>query len=411
MAAAPSTMDVSVDKIMALLKTSCRNERIPFGKCKKIMEWMDAQITFLRERPSWTIRGVMGGLKNKFGGTLPYCEEIEQIREELTAIEEEVAASRPSVPAAGAGGPRHAGRAPRHQQQKVPAGFIMMMVPHDMVTAVLKKGGSISSSPAPTRAPARTTRPKTGPARPLAVINKHASRPSTRPDMRKMSVKQRHAHSASLTNPTTIYLPIARSPSQNAEISPIRRLLLEKDLRLSDNPKHFRYACANKHRNAQIEITIDADVDSEIFRTLTQQGITVFTASVAGDVDTLADNLSGLTINADSANQADWSKMGDEEDGYSPRTPTTPARGGVTPQPDGEDEDEDDDADDDAPELGVDFHGYNFFIDEDVRYEGKNWKVVSLGTAGISIRNATTMITVAGANIEKIEKIAGDDEE
>ena len=410
---ASATATVSVDKIMGLLKASCREQRIPFGKCKKIMTWLDAQITFLRERPSWNVRGVMGGLKRQFGGSLPYCEEIEQIRAELTAIEEEVTASRPSVPATGAGGParRHAGKAPRHQHQQAPEGFIMMMVPHDMVSAVLKKGGSISSAPAP--APARTTRPRTGPPRPLAVINKHASRPSrptARPDTKAMSVEERHAHSASLTNPTTIYLPTVRSPSQNATILPIRKQLLKKGIRVSDHPKQFRYACANKHRNAQIEVTIDAEMDSEIYRTLTQQGISVTsTASVAGDVDELADGLSGLTINADSANQADWSKVGEEEEGYTPRTPTTPATGGVTPQPYEEEDEEDED--EQTPDLGMDFHGHAFIIDEGVLYEGKEWKVVSLGTSGVCLRNATTMITVAGADIEKIEKIAGEDEE
>lgn len=406
------SLEASVDQIMTLLKSTCREQRIPFGKCKKMMTWLDAQITFLRERPSWNVGGIMGGLKRQFGGRLPYCEEIDNLRSELTAISEHVSASRgEDIPCAGAGGPptrRPRATRPRQQTQE---GFIMMMVPHDMVSAVLKKGGSISTAPAP--APRPAPRPRAGPPRPLAVINKHAPRPS-RPDTKKMTVEERHAHSASLTNPTTIYLPTVRSPSQNATILPIRKQLLKKGIRVSDHPKQFRYACANKHRNSKVELVIEQDMDSEIARTLIQQGVSVSsTATPAGDVEQLADALTGLTIDAQSANQADWSKAGDDEEGYTPRTPTTPATGGVTPQPytaeDEEDEDESDD--EDAPQMGMDFYGHQFFIDEEVSYEGKMWKVASLSTGGVCLRNQETMITVSGENIENIQKVAGDEEE
>lgn len=393
-----SEIPAKLDSMRGLLKTICRAESIPFGKCKKITSWLEAQITFLQERPAWNIRGVMGGLKRMFGGTLPTSGEMNQLRGEITWVAERAAESRGEEVAA-APVRKAAPRTRRPSAKPVAApqvqppapaaeGFILMQVPIAMVSAVLQNGGTIAAAAPVAPAPAA---PVAAPPRPLAVINKQ----KPRVDTKKMTPEERHAHAARLTNPTTIYVPEITRPSLQPLIQPIIDQLLEKGLRISSNEKQYRYAVANKHRNAKISVKYTGSVEEPLYAALVAQGIKVETETG------LEGAMAGLSITAPAAGaggEQEWGEMANED-----------MAGGVTPQyppmTPTEDDDEDDDEETRGKGIAMDFWGCTFYIGDKVTYEGKEYEVISMGTSGLGLRNSEGTITIDGPEIEKAVKI------
>jgi hypothetical protein len=262
--------------ITSIVSSMCESEDFSSEKTSDILSWMENQLKFLQQRPNWKVGGVIGGLKKKFGGNLPYSEESDQLRRELNSLARTRNKTAPKT----------------RQPQRLPKkdGFVLMQVPINMVSDVLQNGGEIASS-------------HNGSARPQKRATQTKKKP--RVDTKAMSVEERHAHSASLSTPTTIYLP-KPGDAEGDDVDFVYSQLKEKGLRVSNSMKHFKYACANKHRNSSVSVEYCYDNETDFVRMLLEQGIQL--------------------VNSDGAAGA----HDDEDDGrYTPEF----GGGGVTPTP------------------------------------------------------------------------------
>jgi hypothetical protein len=333
---------------MNLVKKMCQAEGIAFSKCKKIISWLENQVRFLRERSGWEARGVIGGLRKQFGGELPDCEESDKLREQIVAVQGESEMKRDDAryhtaeQARRQNGPRSRA-APRSQPQpqfQVVDGFIVMQVPLEMVSAVLTNGGTIVATPQQTPAPSRPRRvikPK-----PMRKTTKPAQKPNgankaPRVNTKNMTPEERRAHAASLTNPTTIYLPDATdyTDSDKESIALVESQLRSKGIRVSNSERNYKYACANKHRNTEVYVNYDVQEDTILYNVLTRQGV-----RLNGPIE--EEETADDTPEAAAGAGAGEDSM-EEERGLG---------GGVTPPFGGEDE-EDDGEDDDIGEFNA----------------------------------------------------------
>jgi hypothetical protein len=389
---APAVIAQKTAVIADLLKSCCRDERIPFKICQKITAWMEAQIKFLQERPAWNVGGVMGGLKRQFRGSLPQREEIKQIRKELFAIADIISGERGDEDQVSVKSAVTAAAAPAPESRPTQDGFVMMMVPNEMVSSVLMKGGSIVTVPttAPT-ASAPTTAPTPTSTRP------------PKPDTRKMTPEERHARAARLQNPTTIFVPNATGPAMARITQSVIDQLIEQNIRIGNNERQLRYAIANKHRNSSVSVTFAGNPDSVVFQALIDQGVNVIippsesTAATAG-----------------AGGSPEWPSDPNEHGeitGEWVDVPIAPSDIPVglnppfDPSQDDEDDSIEDEDDEETPAFGMDFYGYPFTFGEKLLYKGKIWKVVGLGTRGITIRRKKTKIIIYGEAIERAQKV------